>query len=138
MNSRRGLMLIKRLFILFIVCMMPTAAIADQVTTNYKLVIPEFTSRGWGRKLSEDIVSIDNIMKMVSDDSTWVGSSGTVTTRSGVTQATVGGILSIDSHLIISAETSTTGLTASELVGRIEILSSDGVSKCYIPIFLGG
>ncbi len=75
---------------------------------------------------------------MLSQDAAWVGNSGTVTTRSGITQAIVGGVLSIDSHLIISAESSTTGLDTGSQVGRIEILSTDGVTKCYLAIYLGG
>ncbi len=42
--------------------------------------------------------------------------------------------LSIDNQLIISA--STVGTIGGQ-VGRIEILSSDGVTKCYIPIYAG-
>ena len=45
-----------------------------------------------------------------------------------------GGVISIDNVLIISAETTA---TVGGIVGRIQILSSDGVTKAYLPIYAG-
>lgn len=41
---------------------------ADYITTNYRLIVPEFTSRDWGVRLSNDIITIDTILGYVSSD----------------------------------------------------------------------
>ena len=127
--------MIRKLLILAVLLLSASESYgADNYTVNYNLCIPEEDSFNWLSKISEDIVSIDNLVASVSRDSAWVGSSGTITTRSGVTQATVGGVLSIDDCLIVSAESTA---TMGGQVGRIQIISSDGVTKCYIPIYAG-
>jgi hypothetical protein len=42
---------------------------ADQTTTFYKLIIPSETSRDWASKISNDLVSIDAVMSILSTDS---------------------------------------------------------------------
>lgn len=80
----------------------------DYTTTNYKLIVPEEGSRDWSEKLSNDIISIDNVLKMVSND------FGATSTKS-----------------IISRDHIT---TVGGAVGRIKLISADG-SACFIPIY---
>ena len=51
---------------------------AATVTDNYELVIPAEGDRNWQFVLSDDIVSIDRIMGIISDDATWT-TDGTYT-----------------------------------------------------------
>lgn len=81
---------------------------ADYETTNYKLIVPEEGSRDWSVKISNDIISIDNIMKAMSND------LGTTSTK-----------------IIVSRDAVT---TVGDAVGRIKLISADG-SACYIPVY---
>ena len=56
------------LSVILIVLICAVAYGADFVTTNYALIVPEFNSRDWGEKLSNDIITIDAIMWSMSQD----------------------------------------------------------------------
>ena len=59
----------KRLIILICFLIIASNVVADQVTTNYNLVIPSGNSRDWLSKFSEDIISIDTIVgSIISTD----------------------------------------------------------------------
>lgn len=59
----------KKLFIGLLILLISTTAFgADYVTNNYKLIVPEEGSRGWTAKISNDIVTIDEVMWMTSKD----------------------------------------------------------------------
>lgn len=58
------------LCLLLLVLMTPFAH-ADYFTVNYNLRVPEVGSRDWNEKISKDIVSIDNLLAMTSNDSAW-------------------------------------------------------------------
>lgn len=100
---------------------------ADNFTDNYNLVVPEEASRDWTAKISNDIISIDTIMNMLSQDVSLleVNPAGTVHIQ---------GRLSVDSGITVSAETTTVG---GGEVGRLAIISSDGTTTCYIKIWSG-
>ena len=81
----------KILICLLIVGVCATGYAADFVTTNYKLIVPEFNSRDWGEKLSNDIITIDALMWGISTDLTIISSdisaiSNTVTILSNDVQ----------------------------------------------------
>ncbi len=156
--------------LLLLSCMFGGMSYSDQTTTNYGFIIPSEASRDWIDKLSNDIVSMDNILYMLSRDSAWIdwgtyitqrtitdnigiGSlntprvkldiagalsmTGTLSVDSNASisgDMVVNGVLSVDKTLILSAETTT---TLGGIVGRISILSSDGVTNCYIPVYAG-
>ena len=86
----------------------PIVIAADYETTTYLLKVPEFGSRDWGVTLSNDIISIDNVLTAVSNDLATT-SIKILVSRDSV--ATVGGA-----------------------VGRARTISADG-SACYILLY---
>jgi len=83
---------------------------AAQTTTNYNMVIPAVGDRGWISYLSEDIISIDSIMNMMSVD------LGTSSKKVKIS----------DDHVT----------TTGGLVGRFRVISDDG-SVCFIRVYSG-
>ena len=59
----------KKLFIFLVSLLLATNAYAaDYVTTNYRLIVPEVGSRDWSEKISNDIITIDDLLYHVSND----------------------------------------------------------------------
>ena len=87
-----------------------SAYCADNVTANYKFIIPEEGTGGWLEKISNDITSIDDVLNMLSDD---LGVTSTKIKISDDATKTVGG-----------------------QVGRFRFISDDG-SVCYIKVYAG-
>ena len=87
-----------------------SCAYASQFTINYGFEIPSILSRDWLPAISQDIISIDAIIKAISDD------LGTASEKI---------IISNDGVKIIGG-----------VVGRIRIISQDG-NPSYILIYAG-
>ena len=96
-------LLIGLLFLLF-----PILSHASEITTHYNMRIPAIASKDWQPEISQDIISIDSIMKMLSEDAAWINSGSNTYLRD-------------NDSVGIGA---TTPLTKLEVVGYI---SSDGL-----------
>jgi len=96
--------------IIFLVFIYSFAYPADNVTEHYRMLIPEQGSVNWLAKISNDIVSIDAVMNMMSEDLA-LTSTKIIVSRDGV--STVGGA-----------------------VGRISVVSADGTSS-FILLYAG-
>lgn len=143
--------------LLFLLCFNITVlGHTEQITTNYLLVIPTEGSRDVIHLISRDILSIDRVLGILSSDvgayiisadeisvdniSTsqikLVGNKSTmyIFTAGSSDRLHIRGRVSMDNQLTITSEATT---TVGGIVGRISILSNDGVTKAYIPIYSG-
>jgi hypothetical protein len=78
---------------------------ASQITDNYRLQIPAAMSRDWLPEISQDIISIDSIIKMVSTDSAWVDSGANVYARAPSDIVAIGTLYPITvTKLTVSAD----------------------------------
>lgn len=112
---------------------------ASQITPFYNLEIPATGDRDWTSVISKDIVSIDVIAKVISNDFAY-NINQTIKTTSTPTFASVTATnklscdyLSIDAYTIMSADGVS---TIGGIVGRIRVVSPDGTFS-YIPIYAG-
>jgi len=120
--------MIRKLFLaLMILSLCATAFGADTVTTNYRFIIPEEGSRDWNQKISNDIITIDSALKILSDDST------IVSTDVGLISNTVV-IISNDIMNLLSADGVMHRLTIDAVANTdcLRIISSDNSRMFYI------
>ena len=72
--------MIKKIFLLAMITMLAVPAFAsDYFTARYNLCIPEEGSRNWTSKVSNDVISIDSVMALMSDDINNMTADGTST-----------------------------------------------------------
>lgn len=105
--------MMKLLKIILAVLLLTSPIYASETTTNYNLVIPSINDRNWNPILSRDIISIDSILKMVSNDTTSVG---IISADVGVLKTKV---------TIISSDVGTLKTNDATKTTQISILSSD-------------
>ena len=120
-------LLIGLLFLLF-----PILSHASEITTHYNMRIPAIASKDWQPEISQDIISIDSIMKMLSEDAAWINSGSNTYLRDGdsvgigattpLTKLEVIGFISADG-LRLDAQTSCPD--TSTLRGGALVLSVD-------------
>ena len=120
----------REFIVLLLVLLLISPVFADTFTDHLSLVKPTvYTTEGgdWATKLNTVIESMDDTLAL---EHSRLGSHTHVTADS----VRVQGILSVDDHIIVSAESTS---TVGGAVGRIAILSTDGETVCYISIYAG-
>jgi hypothetical protein len=97
----------------------------DYETSYYKLIVPSEGSRNWSTKVSKDVITIDTVLYLISQDVIDV-KANRVSREASVSRLTV------DTSVTFK-NTSSTSISGG-IVGRMTIISSDG-STCYIPLY---
>jgi len=142
----------KKLFLVIFLLLFTTNAYTQTVTTNYDFRIPNEGSRDWNEIISSDIISIDKIFTIISDDIQNLPGTGDMTkavydaNEDGYIDDAAGGfgiangftmvsddILSV-SRDRVSTDAYLTGLTADSI--STDVISADIIvlNNIYFPI----
>ncbi len=109
----------KRLLTLLL--LIPSLCLASQFTTNYNLEIPASGQRDWISIISNDIISIDSILKIISSEPSGVSSVSEGVASPLVINPTSGAVV----ITMLSADTTQAGYISALQFGKVNILSSD-------------
>jgi hypothetical protein len=114
--------MIKKLLVIVMGVLLAHSCFASQTTVNYNLVIPAEGDRDWIATISADIISIDSIFSIISDDVSALITSVSEGVAGPLVIDTISGAVTIS---IKSADTSTDGYIDSTQYLKINIISDE-------------
>ncbi len=97
----------KTLIIILLLFVCGNVYATDYFTSRYNLRVPEEGTRNWASKISQDIISIDNVLYMVSQDSAFVDGGTIITLRTVTDNMNIGGTATPLVKLQVDGEIST-------------------------------